>query len=101
MNIEVEDFDFTPETTIIRGFWLDLGSSMEKDSGWKRIEWLRENRLEQVSEKRPETGTLYRNPADGKLWLYSLVAPHMRDGGPPMLELIDREKALELFGEVD
>jgi len=99
MTIEIDDFEFTPDTTIIRGFWLDLGSSMEKDSGWQRIEWLVRNRLEHVCEKDAQTGTLYRNPSDGKLWLFSRVAPHMRDGGPPLLELIDREKAVELFGE--
>jgi len=99
MSIETEDFELTEETTIIRGFWLDLGSKVVKDSGWIRIEWLIANRLEPVCRKENNGETLYRSPADGRLWHYYLVAPGLKNGGPPALELIDQKRAEELFGQ--
>lgn len=99
MNLEIEDFELTSETTLIRGFWIDLGSRVEKDSGWIRIEWLIKNRLEIILKGKQTIGSLYRNPADGKFWHYHLVSPQMQDGGPPVLEHIDKIKAQELFGE--
>lgn len=97
MSIETDDFELTAETTAIQGFWLDLGSTVEKDSGWIRIEWLLKNRLECVTQTEGERGELYRNPVDGTLWHYYPVAPNMQDGGPPALERIDEERAQELF----
>ena len=99
MKLENEDFKITPETTFIRGLWIDLGSSMEKDSGWRRIEWLLENCLELVMEKDVESGSLYRNPEDGKLWHLFLAAPELGQNSPPSLELIDADRGKELFGD--
>lgn len=97
MDNALTDFELTPETTLIRGFWLDLGSRVEKDSGWMRIEWLIDNRLELVTEGTAETGSLYRYAVDNSLWHYWLVAPHMAGGGPPALEKISEEQAAGLF----
>jgi hypothetical protein len=99
MDIEIEDFELTPETTLIRGFWIDLGSRVEKDSGWTRIEWLLKNRLELITEKTVEIGSLYKNPEDNKLWHHYLITPNMQNNSPPVLELIETEKAHELFGK--
>lgn len=98
MDIELTDYELTPETTLIRGFWIDLGSRVEKDSGWMRIEWLVANRLELVKQAQADVGTLYRYPADNSLWHYWLVAPQMADGGPPALEKISAERATAIFG---
>jgi hypothetical protein len=100
MSIESEDFELTAATTAIRGFWLDLGSSVVKDSGWVRIEWLLENRLECLVEKNTETGSLYRDPADNRLWHFYRVSPGLRDGGPPALQSISQDEARDLFGDV-
>lgn len=97
MTDPLADFDLTPETTAIRGFWLDLGSRVEKDSGWVRIEWLLQNRLELVKESDSEIGSLYRNPVDNSFWHYWLVAPQMSGGGPPALDRITAARAAELF----
>ncbi|MCW8858478.1 MAG: Imm27 family immunity protein [Deltaproteobacteria bacterium] len=99
MNLEIEDFELTPETTWIRGYWIDLGSKVEKDSGWIRIEWLLQNRLDLLLQKDNKIGALYKNPVDETLWHFYPVAPDMQNGGPPALELIDKDKAMELFGE--
>lgn len=98
MNIELADFELTAESTLIRGFWIDLGSRVEKDSGWIRIEWLIANRLELVRQGSTDVGMLYRYPVDNSLWHYWLVAPQMSDGGPPALEKISAERAESLFG---
>ncbi|MBW6509263.1 MAG: hypothetical protein K0A94_06905 [Desulfuromonadales bacterium] len=98
MNSEPADFELTPESTLIRGFWIDLGSRMEKDSGWIRIEWLIANRLELVKPGETAVGQLYRYPVDNSLWHYWLVAPQMADGGPPALEKISEQQAATIFG---
>jgi hypothetical protein len=97
MDIEQLDYELTPETTLIRGFWIDLGSRVEKDSGWMRIEWLIANRLELVKQGNTDVGMLYRYPADNSLWHYWLVAPQMAGGGPPALEKISTEQAATIF----
>lgn len=98
MNIELADHELTPQTTLIRGFWIDLGSRVEKDSGWIRIEWLIAKRLELVQQGSSDVGILYRYPVDDSLWHYWLVAPQMADGGPPALEKISAEQAAKIFG---
>lgn len=97
MDIELADYELTPQTTLIRGFWIDLGSRVEKDSGWIRIEWLIAKRLELVKHGGSDIGVLYRYPVDGSLWHYWLVAPHMAGGGPPALEKISEEQAASIF----
>lgn len=98
MDDSLKDYQLTPETRSIHGFWLDLGSRVEKDSGWIRIEWLLDNCLEKIMEGGTNIGALYRNPQDDSLWHYWLIAPHMAGGGPPALDRIDKERAMELFG---
>lgn len=98
MSLENEDFELTEETAFIQGFWLDLGSKVVKDSGWVRIEWLIENRLEQIVAKDGSSDTLYRNPIDGHLWHYHLVVPDIHEGGPPALLRIEEAEAQEIFG---
>lgn len=98
MNIELADYELTPDSSLIRGFWIDLGSRVEKDSGWVRIEWLIANRLELVKQGGIDVGMLYRYPADNSLWHYWLVAPQMAGGGPPALEKISDEQAANIFG---
>jgi len=98
MDIELADYELTPESILIRGFWLDLGSRVEKDSGWIRIEWLIANRLELVKQGSTDEGRLYRYPGDNSLWHYWHVAPQMAGGGPPALEKISAEQAAKIFG---
>lgn len=97
MGNELADFELTEQTTLIRGFWIDLGSRVEKDSGWIRIEWLIANRLELLKQGDADVGILYRYPADNSLWHYWLAAPQLPGGGPPALEKIDGERAATIF----
>ena len=40
MVVDAEEWELKPEDQELRGFWIDLGSRMEKDGAWARIEWL-------------------------------------------------------------
>ena len=71
---------------------------MIKDSGWARIEWLIENRLELLLRDQKSADILYIDRRENRLWHYYSVAPGMQDGGPPILELIDKDKAEKFFG---
>ncbi|MBN1958226.1 MAG: hypothetical protein JXQ81_12915 [Desulfuromonadales bacterium] len=99
MSIQSDDFELTTETEGIQGFWIDLGSRVEKDSGWVRIEWLLNNRLEKVIESDSDKGALYRNPADDSLWHHYLVAPGMAAESPPALERMTADAARKMFGQ--
>lgn len=94
------DFELTPQTTLIQGLWIDLGSRVEKDSSWLRIEWLIENRLHLIVQQSREVGSLYRSPQDDRLWHYYLTAPQLGDSSPPSLEQINATQAAELFGNL-
>ena len=93
-----EDFELNAETWFIHGLWIDLGSRMEKDSSWLRIEWLLENRLELVASS--AAGQLYRNPVDGQFWHHFPLAPELTSASPPALERISLQQARELFGDI-
>lgn len=89
----------TPEETELRGFWLDLGSSMTPDAVWERIDLLTGEHLEHRATAGNGTDRLYRDPADGRLWELTRVAPLMKDGGPPRLALIGADEAEKKYGK--
>ena len=88
----------TPEETELRGFWLDLGSCMTPDAVWERIDLLAGEYLELCGTA--GTDRLYRDPADGRLWELTRVAPLMKDGGPPRLAIISTGDAEKKYGKV-
>jgi Immunity protein 27 len=86
-----------PEETELQGFWLDLGSSVVPDSNWERIDKLTNNYLELVATGKDGAIRLYRDPADGRFWELSRVAPQMKDGGPPLLSTIGAPEAAHKY----
>ncbi len=94
----VEEWELQPDEAELAGFWLDLGSRVEKDSGWERIDWLVGKRLEKLAEASPGPAILYRDPKDGRLWEKTHPAAHMQDGGPPRLSVISPEAAAKRYG---
>jgi hypothetical protein len=86
-----------PEESHLVGYWLDLGNGVEKDAVWERIEWLIFSKLELISKKTSGTESLYRDPADGRYWEFTLRASHMKGGGPPSLKIISREQAKKKY----
>jgi hypothetical protein len=85
------------EETELRGFWIDLGSSMVPDASWDRIDYLTKESLELVETLADGAASLYRDPADGRLWELTKVAPQMKDGGPPRLTVIEAGEAAKKF----
>ncbi|HEY3307537.1 MAG TPA: Imm27 family immunity protein [Desulfuromonadaceae bacterium] len=78
----------------LRGFWIDLGSSMVPDSTWERINRLTAEYL-QVVQRSEGADTLYRDPLDGRFWELIYLHPELKDGGPPLLRVIAPDVAIE------
>jgi len=81
-----------PDETMLQGYWLDLGSSVAPDARWERIIRLTEEYLELLATGGDGRDKLYRDPADGRLWELTPVAPEM-PASPPLLQVIAPERA--------
>jgi Immunity protein 27 len=96
MRPDAEEIRLKPEQTVLQGFWLDLGSSVVPDARWDRITRLTGEFLQLLA-----TGDggelLYRDPADGRLWELTAVAPEM-SASPPLLQVISPEEATSKYG---
>jgi hypothetical protein len=99
MVVDAEEWELKPEDQELRGFWIDLGSRMEKDGAWARIEWLVAERLGLVARGEGKNA-LYRDPRDGRLWELAHDHAGLKDGGPPRLSLLDAESATRRYGQV-
>ena len=82
-----------PEDTELRGFWIDLESSMVPDASWEKLDHLTKKYLELVDSLDDGPAQLYRDPADGRLWELTKVVPQMKGGGPPRLTVIETGEA--------
>ncbi len=96
MELKDMDLELQPEEMELNGFWIDLGSSVVKDSNWERIELLTAELLEELASAGGDT--LYRDPDDGRLWEKSYPASHIAGGGPPRLAVILPGAAREKYG---
>ncbi len=69
------------------GGWVADARGPVADSTARRIEWLTSAVLEKVADS-PDHGaweTLYRDPADGRLWERTYPQGELHGGGPPRL----------------
>lgn len=82
------------ETSLI-GNWVSDGKKMEADETCKRIEWLIENVLKQISKGHWET--LFIDPNDGRYWEHTYLQSEMHGGGPPSLVHISADEAREKY----
>jgi hypothetical protein len=96
--IAPEDWLIQPEETELRGFWIDLGSRMEKDAHWQRIEWLTTEHLTELAWAANGRDVLYRDPLDGRLWEKAFDHSHLHDGGPPRLTQLSPATAATRYG---
>ncbi len=96
MRPDAEEIRLKPEQSMLQGFWLDLGSSVTPDARWDRITRLTEEFLELLATG--DNGEkLYRDPADGRLWELTAVAPEL-PASPPLLQVIPPEQATSKYG---
>jgi Immunity protein 27 len=96
MRPDAEEIRLKPEQTVLQGFWLDLGSAVVPDARWDRITRLTEEFL-QLLVTGNDRERLYRDPADGRLWELTSVAPEM-PASPPLLQVISPEEATAKYG---
>ncbi len=90
MRPDAEEIRLKPEETILQGYWLDLGSSVVSDARWDRITRLTEEFLQLLASS--DEGKLYRDPADGRFWEATTVAPEL-SASPPLLQVISPDQA--------
>jgi len=95
MNELEKDMKPTPRESLLHGLWIDTGNRMEKDAVWLRILWLTGNYFEKMAEV--ADGQLFRDPEDGRFWELVRTRPELPDGGPPILRVIERARAEEMY----
>ncbi len=93
-----EELLIQPGETVLQGLWIDLGSRMEKDMSWQRIEWLVTEHFEELACLEDSQDRLYRDPTDGRLWELFSVRPELGEQSPPHLAVIAPQTAAERFG---
>ena len=97
MRPDAAEIRLKPEDTILQGYWLDLGSSVVSDARWDRIIRLTEEILELLATRDEGKERLYRDPADGRLWEATTVAPEL-PASPPLLQVVSPEQAVAKYG---
>ncbi len=97
MSFEERD-GLRPTETDLVGQWLDTGNRIDGDAVADRIEWLIAERLQRLAGANDGWDSLYRDPADGRLW--ELTYPHgeLHAGGPPRLTVITPPDAVAKYG---
>jgi len=85
---------------MLTGQWLRTPTGTRADETAQRIEWLIEHVLQKLADS-PRWGaweTLYRDPADGRLWERTFPQGDLQGGGPPQLAIIEVDLACEKYG---
>ncbi|PHS40015.1 MAG: hypothetical protein COA91_05145 [Robiginitomaculum sp.] len=82
----------------IIGNWIAFGKQDVGDDACQRIEWLIENHLVFVSHDKSGWNTLYKDPADNRLWERIYLQSEMHGGGPPSLLLVNKKRLEEGYG---
>ncbi|MFO1394052.1 MAG: Imm27 family immunity protein [Steroidobacteraceae bacterium] len=82
------------------GAWIVSSEGFRADETCARIEWLVREVLQQVAVS-PQWGawqTLFRDPADGRLWERTYPEGERQGGGPPRLTNISLDDAVARYG---
>jgi|SRR5687768_6196740 hypothetical protein len=82
-----------PDEHDLVGRWVMSGDNVESDPVCRRIEALTEQVLEVLADSVDGWSTLYRDPADQRLWEHTYPAGEMHGGGPPRLSVISEPAA--------
>jgi hypothetical protein len=89
-----------PEETRLVGQWLFDGQVSKPDAVTERIDSLVRNSLVHIASDESGWGTLYRDPADGRLWELLYLQSERHGGGPPSLVVIAQLDAAQKYGAV-
>jgi hypothetical protein len=84
------------ETELV-GSWTVKDNRILKDDVTDRIEWLIMHSLRQIGTDASGWDTLFRDPADGRLWELIYPQSETHGGGPPLLRNISPEIACDKY----
>lgn len=90
--------DLQPEETEVRGEWFDNGKQVVVNAACERIEWLIMSRLVRLASDSSGWETLYRDPANGRLWEHTYPHSEWHGAGPPTLRAIPPSEAQSKYG---
>lgn len=84
-----------PDERDLVGKWNFDGAKTRGDEVCDRIRYLTEQVMEKLAVSRDYGAweTLFRDPADGRLWERTYPQGEMHGGGPPRLAVISEEEA--------
>ena len=82
------------------GRWVVVDGETQSDATAKRIESLVRDRLVRVGVTADGWATVYRDPADGRLWEHTYPQSSLQGGGPPSLVVIAASDAAQKYGAV-
>ena len=90
-----------PNETDLIGRWFVVGNAVESDSTAQRIELLVRAHLRRLGSDSSGWDTLFRDPADGRLWELTYPQSDSEGGGPPRLTCITKELARSKYSKLD
>lgn len=82
-----------PTETELVGRWVTDAGRVKADPTCERIERLVARHLERLAASDDGWSTLFRDPADARLWERTYPQSHMHGGGPPRLSCLSNEEA--------
>ncbi|MDH5177789.1 MAG: Imm27 family immunity protein [Gammaproteobacteria bacterium] len=81
--------------TILQGSWIFDGSRNRADQVCERIEWLTTKYLTKLASS-PQWGdweVLFIDPDDGRFWELTYPQGELQGGGPPQLQVVEKDAA--------
>lgn len=87
-----------PHESLLKGAWITVGNRTEACEVCKRIQALTESWLLKRATDVSGWHVLYSDPQDGRLWELSYPEGGTHGGGPPQLQVVDRDEAVRRYG---
>jgi hypothetical protein len=87
-----------PTETSLIGRWILRDGTTTADDACRRIDELVSQHLVQLARAADGWSTLYRDPADGRLWEHFFPNGDMHGGGPPALRHLSLDEARHAYG---
>jgi hypothetical protein len=82
-----------PEEEELTGVWVANATGVVADETCKRIERLTGGVLEPLAHDSTGWASLFRDPADGRLWELYYPQSELHGGGPPSLRHLSKTQA--------
>lgn len=90
-------FRLDPQESDLVGQWISRDGNVVGDPTSLRINRLVSEVLERLAKSPDGWDTLYRDPADGRLWEHTYPNSGLHGGGPPRLTVIEFGDAVSKY----